>query len=127
MIWLLFHAGRPPAVPDMQSRQLHGARVSVPYFFVVRCACYAATDQAICIQKPVAILCSNKEASMRIAKPLLLVTTPVGVLGGFYECYTLAGGLLILMISMVGVIVAAFGTVIATIRREERESKARTL
>ena len=61
---------------------------------------------------------------MRIAKPLLLVTTPLGLLYGFYECYKLAGGLLLLMVAMVGVMVAALGTVIATIRREERESKA---
>jgi flagellar basal body-associated protein FliL len=31
----------------------------------------------------------------------------------------------ILMVAMVGVLVAALGTVIATIRREERESKKR--
>ena len=60
---------------------------------------------------------------MRIAKPLLLVTTPLGLLDGFYECYKLAGGLLFLMVAMVGVMVAALGTVIATIRREERQSK----
>ena len=60
---------------------------------------------------------------MRIAKPLLLVTTPLGLLDGFYECYKLAGGLLVLMVAMVGVMVAALGTVIATIRREEREAK----
>jgi hypothetical protein len=60
---------------------------------------------------------------MRIAKPLLLVTTPLGLLDGFYECYKLAGGLLVLMAAMVGVMVAALGTVIATIRREESESK----
>ena len=27
---------------------------------------------------------------MRIAKPLLLVTTPLGLIDGFYECYKLA-------------------------------------
>lgn len=63
-------------------------------------------------------------AAMRIAKPLLLVITPLGVLEGFYECYRLAGGLLFLMVAMVGVMVAAFATVVATIRREERDSKA---
>jgi hypothetical protein len=63
---------------------------------------------------------------MRIAKPLLLITTPLGLLEGFYECYRLAGGLLFLMVAMVGVVVAGFGTVIATIRREERASKARS-
>ena len=63
-------------------------------------------------------------ALMKIAKPLLLVITPLGVLDGFYECYRLAGGLLFLMVAMVGVMVVAFGTVVATIRREERASKA---
>jgi len=59
---------------------------------------------------------------VRIAKPILLVTTPIGLLDGFYECYKLAGGLLFLMAAMVGVVVVAFWTVIATIRREERAS-----
>ena len=64
---------------------------------------------------------------MRIARPLLLITTPLGLLDGFYECYKLAGGLLFLMGAMVGVVAVGFGTVIATIRREERESKTRSL
>jgi hypothetical protein len=51
----------------------------------------------------------------------------LGVLGGFYECYQLAGGLLFLMAAMVGLMVVALGTVIGTIRREERESKERAL
>lgn len=63
--------------------------------------------------------------AVRIAKPILLVTTPIGLLDGFYECYKLAGGLLFLMVAMVGVMVVALATVIATIRREERESKAK--
>jgi hypothetical protein len=61
--------------------------------------------------------------SMKIAKPLLLVTTPIGLLDGFYECYKLAGGLLFLMVAMVGVMTVAMCTVIATIRREERQSR----
>jgi hypothetical protein len=60
---------------------------------------------------------------VRIAKPLLLVTTPIGLIDGFYECYKLAGGLLFLMVAMVGVMVVALASVVATIRREERESK----
>jgi hypothetical protein len=60
---------------------------------------------------------------MRIAKPLLLVTTPIGLIDGFYECYRLAGGLLFLMVAMVGVLGVAFATVIATIRRENRATK----
>jgi hypothetical protein len=57
---------------------------------------------------------------MKIAKPLLLTTTPIGLIDGFYECYRLAGGLIFLMAAMVGVLVVAAATVIATIRREER-------
>jgi hypothetical protein len=68
----------------------------------------------------------EREGYVRIAKPLLLVTTPLGLLEGFYECYKLAGGLLFLMVAMVGVMVAALGNVVATIRREERASKARS-
>ena len=60
---------------------------------------------------------------MRIAKPLLLVTTPIGVLEGFYECYRLAGGLLFLMVAMVGLMGVAVASVVATIRREERASR----
>jgi hypothetical protein len=58
---------------------------------------------------------------MKIAKPLLLVTTPLGLLDGFYECYRLAGGLLFLMVAMVGVVGVGFATVISAVRREERE------
>jgi hypothetical protein len=60
---------------------------------------------------------------VRIAKPLLLVTTPIGVLEGFYECYRLAGGLLFLMVAMVGVMGVALASVISVIRREERASR----
>ncbi len=62
---------------------------------------------------------------MKIAKPLLLITTPIGVIEGFYECYRLAGGLLFLMVAMVGVMVVAMASVISTIRREERQSAAK--
>lgn len=61
---------------------------------------------------------------MRIAKPLLLTTTPLGLLEGFYECYKLAGGLLILMVAMVGVFGVGMASVIATIRREGRAERA---
>jgi hypothetical protein len=59
---------------------------------------------------------------MKIAKPLLLIATPIGLADGFYECYRLAGGLLFLMVAMVGVMVVALASVVATIRREERQS-----
>ncbi len=57
---------------------------------------------------------------MRIAKPLLLVTTPIGLLGGFYECVKLAGGLVFIMFAMVGVMLAALASVVAVVRRESR-------
>ena len=64
---------------------------------------------------------------MRIAKPLLLVTTPLGLAEGFYECYRLAGGLLFLMVAMVGVMVVAFTSVVLTIRREQKAARERAL
>jgi hypothetical protein len=63
---------------------------------------------------------------MRIAKPILLVTTPLGLADGLYECYKLAGGLVFLMAAMVGVMGVALATVVATIRRERNdEAKAK--
>ena len=59
---------------------------------------------------------------MKIAKPLLLVSTPVGVVWGLLEAYRLAGGLVILMAAMVGTMAAAAGTVVAIIRRERAVS-----
>jgi hypothetical protein len=60
---------------------------------------------------------------MRIAKPILMVTTPIGLLEGLYECYKLAGGLVLLMAAMVGVMMVALATVVSTIRREETAAK----
>jgi hypothetical protein len=55
---------------------------------------------------------------VKIAKPLLLITTPIGLAIGLYEGYRLAGGLVFLMAAMIGVITVAMGSVILTIRRE---------
>jgi hypothetical protein len=63
---------------------------------------------------------------MRIAKPLLLVTTPIGVAGAIYEAYRQAGGLVILMVALMGLIAVAFGSLVYTIRREAAEEKLRT-
>jgi hypothetical protein len=57
---------------------------------------------------------------MRIAKPMLLVTTPIGVVGGLVEAYRLAGGLVIVMVAMVGVIGAAIAGVVGIIRSERK-------
>lgn len=62
---------------------------------------------------------------MRIAKPLLLVSTPVGVAWGLLEAYRLADGLVILMAAMIGTLAAAAGTVVATIRRERKTERQR--
>jgi len=61
---------------------------------------------------------------MRIAKPMLLVTTPIGLIFGIYEGFRLAGGLAFLMIALVSLISVAMATVVATVRREKREEEA---
>jgi hypothetical protein len=61
---------------------------------------------------------------MRIAKPMLLITTPIGVGFGVYEAFRLAGGLAFLMIALVSLIGAAMATVVVTVRREQREEMA---
>lgn len=55
---------------------------------------------------------------MKIAKPLLLVTTPIGVVGAIYEAYRLAGGLVFLMVALLALIGVAIGSLVFTIRRE---------
>jgi hypothetical protein len=62
---------------------------------------------------------------MRIAKPILLVSTPVGVVLGLVEGYRLAGGLVVLMAAMLGLVSIAAATVISTIRREQRAERER--
>jgi hypothetical protein len=56
---------------------------------------------------------------MKIAKPMLLVSTPIGVALGLFEGYRLAGGLVVLMAAMIGVIGVAAGSVVMTVRREQ--------
>lgn len=63
---------------------------------------------------------------MRIAKPLLLVTTPIGLAFGLYEGWRLAGGLVVIMAMMIMLVGAAMLSVVLTVRREKRaESAAR--
>jgi hypothetical protein len=57
---------------------------------------------------------------MRIAKPMLIVSTPIGVAGGLHEAWRLAGGLVFLMAVMVAFIGAALGSIIYVARRELR-------
>lgn len=62
---------------------------------------------------------------MRIAKPLLLITTPVGLAWGLYEGWRLAGGLVFLMAAMIAVIGVAFGSIVLTVRREREQERRR--
>jgi hypothetical protein len=62
---------------------------------------------------------------MRIAKPLLLITTPIGVGWGLYEAWRLAGGLVFLMAALVAVIGVAMGSIVMTVRKERREEEER--
>jgi hypothetical protein len=61
---------------------------------------------------------------MRIAKPILIVATPLGVLAGLWEAYRVAGGLVFLMLALVLVIAAGFTHVVLTVRRESRADRA---
>jgi hypothetical protein len=56
---------------------------------------------------------------MRIAKPILLVSTPIGVIGGLVEGYRMAGGLVFIMFAMVAVISASIASVVSIARREQ--------
>lgn len=62
---------------------------------------------------------------MKIAKPLLLVTTPIGLAFGLYEGYRLAGGLVFIMAALIAVMGVAFASIVLTVRRERREEEAR--
>jgi flagellar basal body-associated protein FliL len=61
---------------------------------------------------------------MRIAKPLLLITTPIGLIGGVHEAFRLAGGLAFIMIALILVVGAAVGMLVLTIRKEEAAARA---
>lgn len=70
---------------------------------------------------------SGTLTAMKIAKPLLLVTTPIGLAWGLYEAHRLAGGLVFIMAALVAVMGVAMASVVMTIRRErkkEEEEKA---
>ena len=63
-------------------------------------------------------------ARMRIAKPLLLVSTPLGVAGGLREAWRFNHGLAFLMLAMVAVVGVAVASVVAIARREQAEERA---
>jgi hypothetical protein len=57
---------------------------------------------------------------MRIAKPMLLISTPIGLGFGIYEGFRLAGGLVFLMVALISLLGAAMASVVLTVRRESR-------
>jgi len=60
---------------------------------------------------------------MRIARPILLVTTPIGVIFGLREAWRLAGpAMAVLMALMLAVVGGFIGMTVRTVRRE-REAK----
>ena len=65
-------------------------------------------------------------AAMKIAKPLLLVTTPLGMITGLIEAYRMVGGLAIVMFAMMGVLGVAAASVVLTIRREKKWTESRS-
>jgi F0F1-type ATP synthase assembly protein I len=60
---------------------------------------------------------------MRIAKPLLLITTPIGLAVGVYEAFRLAGSLTFLMIALLLMIGACMGMLVHTIRKERAQER----
>ena len=63
---------------------------------------------------------------MKIAKPLLLVSTPLGIVTGLIEAYRLVGGLAILMFAMMGMLGVAAASVVFTIKREKRWTESKS-
>ena len=63
--------------------------------------------------------------AVKIGKPLLLITTPIGLAIGLYEGWRLAGGLVFVMATIIAFLGFAFLTVVLTIRREKRQEEER--
>jgi hypothetical protein len=61
---------------------------------------------------------------MRIAKPLLLVSTPVGMVWGLFEGWRMAGGLVFLMALMMGIVTAGIISVVRVVRAEAAQQAA---
>ena len=63
---------------------------------------------------------------MKIAKPLLLVSTPLGMVTGLLEAYRMVGGLAVLMFAMMGLLGVAAASLILTIRKEKRWTESKS-
>jgi hypothetical protein len=69
---------------------------------------------------------ASKMAPMRIAKPLLMVSTPLGIVTGLIEAYRMVGGLVIVMFAMMGLLGVAAASVVLTIRREKKWTESKS-
>ena len=67
-----------------------------------------------------------KVGCMRIAKPLLLVSTPLGMVTGLIEAYRMIGGLAILMFAMMALLGVAAASVVYTIHKEKKWTESRS-
>ena len=62
---------------------------------------------------------------MRIARPILIVSTPIGVVLGLREAWRLAGpGIALLMAAMIGVVGAVLWMTVRRIRQERGPRQA---
>ena len=59
------------------------------------------------------------DVRMKLGKPILLVTTPIGLGIGLYEGYKLTGGMVVLVFALMAFFGVAIITVVSTIRREQ--------
>ena len=60
---------------------------------------------------------------MKLGKPILLVTTPLGVAIGLWEGYKLTGGLVVLLFVLIAAFVAAMVMVVNTVLSETRAAR----
>ena len=65
---------------------------------------------------------------MRIARPILLVSTPIGVIFGLREAWRLAGpGMTVLMALMLAVVGGFIWMTVRTIRKERANAQPETV
>ena len=57
-------------------------------------------------------------SAMRPSKPLLFVSTPIGIVWGLFEGWRIAGGLVFLMALMMGIVGAGVISVVRVVRAE---------
>ena len=60
---------------------------------------------------------------MKIGKPILLITTPLGVAIGLWEGYKLTGGMVVLLFVLIAAFGAAIVMVVNTVRSETQAAR----